>query len=355
MDSSDCKYDAILLLSFGGPESREDVIPFLENVLRGRNVPRDRLLAVAEHYYHFDGVSPINEQCRELIRQLRPELDRRGISLPIFWGNRNWEPFLSDTFKEMHVRGMRRILTLVTSAFSSYSGCRQYLEDLQRATAETGLTDLEIDKVRVFYNHPRFVSALIDRTKEAWDRIPEERRDNARLIFTAHSIPNSMAANCDYVHQLTETSRLVREGVGIPGERTSLVYQSRSGRPEDPWLEPDILDHLRDLKGRGVTDVAVLPIGFLSDHMEVLYDLDYEAAHLAEGLGIGFRRAGTPSGHPEFAPCLADLIEEYLDRRDPEAIGADPPRCRTCREGCCPGPQRPGPPRDANSSATRGS
>lgn len=339
---TDHSYDAILLLSFGGPERREDVIPFLENVLRGRNVPRDRLLAVAEHYYHFDGVSPINEQCRDLIRQLRPELDRREIPLPIFWGNRNWAPFLSDTLNEMHVRGIRKILTLVTSAFSSYSGCRQYLEDLQRAQVETGMTDLQIDKVRVFYNHPRFVSALIDRTGEAWKRIPEARRGQARLIFTAHSIPNSMAANCDYVHQLTETSRLVREGLQIPEERASLVYQSRSGRPEDPWLEPDILDHLKDLKKIGVSDVVLLPIGFLSDHMEVLYDLDYEAAQLAEELGIGFQRAGTPSGHPEFAPCLADLIEEYLDRRESEAIGKDPPRSMVCPEGCCPGPRRPG-------------
>lgn len=342
MTPSDPKYDAILLLSFGGPERREDVIPFLENVLRGRNVPHERLLEVAEHYYHFDGISPINAQCRDLIQDLRTELDRREISLPIFWGNRNWHPLLPDTLREMHVRGIRRILTLVTSAFSSYSGCRQYLEDLERARAATGLSDLHFDKVRVFYNHPRFIAALIDRTREAWSQIPAERRDRSRLIFTAHSIPSSMAANSDYVHQLTESARLVREALEIPAERAALVYQSRSGRPQDPWLEPDILDHLRDLHSQGVTDVALLPIGFLSDHMEVLYDLDFEAANLAQELGIGFQRAGTPSGHPEFAPCLADLVEEYLGSRPSASIGQDPPRRMTCREGCCPGPQRPG-------------
>lgn len=337
----DPTYDAILLLSFGGPEGREDVIPFLENVLRGRNVPRERLLQVAEHYYHFDGVSPINRQCRELIRDLLTELEKRNISLPIYWGNRNWHPLLPETLRQMHREGVRKILTLVTSAFSSYSGCRQYLEDLQKAARETGLTDLRFDKIRVFYNHPRFIEALIDRTRQAWNQIPEQQRNNAHLVFTAHSIPNSMADNCDYVHQLSESARLIREHLAIPPERTSLVYQSRSGRPEDPWLEPDILDHLRQLKSSGVESVVLLPLGFLSDHMEVLYDLDYEAAHLADDLQLRFIRAQTPAGHPQFNTCLGDLIEEYLGRRLPEAIGVDPPRIPLCREGCCPGPRIP--------------
>lgn len=335
-------YDAILLLSFGGPESRDDVIPFLENVLRGRNVPRERLLEVAEHYYHFDGISPINQQCRALIKDLQIELTRREIELPIYWGNRNWHPFLAETLREMHENGIRRILTLVTSAFSSYSGCRQYREDLDRARLETGLTDLQTDKIRVFYNHPRFINTLTDRVREAWEKLPAGTRAETQLICTAHSIPNSMADRCDYVHQLSESTRLVRETLGIPESQTTLVYQSRSGRPQDPWLEPDILAHLRALHARGVRQIVLLPIGFLSDHMEVLYDLDYEAANLAAELGMTFVRAGTPAGHPEFAPCMVDLIEEYLGRCPPVAVGFDPPRIPQCREDCCPGPaQRP--------------
>ncbi|MDB5388396.1 MAG: ferrochelatase, partial [Planctomycetaceae bacterium] len=264
-------YDAILLVSFGGPECREDVIPFLENVLRGRNVPRERMLEVAEHYYHFDGVSPINGQCRELIAALRDELDANGISLPIFWGNRNWAPLLPETLREMSQQGIQRALSFVTSAYSSYSGCRQYRDNISAAQAEVGDLAPVVDKLRVFYNHPLFISVTCDRVLAALDQIPAERRDQTPFVFTAHSIPLSMSNQSDYLKQLTETMRLVTEGLGITGDRCKLVFQSRSGRPEDPWLEPDVCDYLKDLRKSGAADVVVAPIGFLSDHMEVLY------------------------------------------------------------------------------------
>src|SRR5580692_7012860 len=260
-----CAYDALLVLSFGGPEKSDDVIPFLENVLRGRNVPRERILGVAEHYYHFGGKSPINDQARALIAGLEGELASHGPHLPIYWGNRNWHPLLADTLRQMKADGVRRALAFVTSIFSSYSGCRQYLEDIERARAEVDGAP-QIDKLRKFYNHPLFIEAQADEVRAALGGRPAE------LIFTAHSIPLSMAETSDYQEQLRESCRLVSENLGLTDWR--LVYQSRSGAPGQPWLEPDIGDVVRELEPG--TRVAVVPIGFVSDHIEVIYDLDTE-------------------------------------------------------------------------------
>ncbi|MBL8849044.1 MAG: ferrochelatase, partial [Planctomycetaceae bacterium] len=235
-------YDALLVVGFGGPEGPDDVMPFLENVLRGRNVPRERMLEVAEHYQHFGGVSPINAQVRALIAALEPELRAHGIDLPIYWGNRNWHPLLPDTLQAMSTAGVQRGLAFFVSAYSSYSGCRQYRENVAAARDATGPAAPEIDKLRAFYNHPDFVAANADRLRDALNQLPEAERSTARIAFTAHSIPSSMAAGCDYERQLTETARLVAEECGIRADRWRLVYQSRSGRPEDPWLAPDIVD-----------------------------------------------------------------------------------------------------------------
>jgi ferrochelatase len=317
------RYDAILIVSFGGPERTEDVIPFLENVLRGRNVPRERMLEVAEHYYHFNGSSPINQQCRDLIAALRER-----VSLPVYWGNRNWHPMLADTVRQMASEGVRRALAIATSAYSSYSGCRQYIENIETARAAVGPTAPVIDKLPPFWQHEGFVGANSERVAAALDLIPAGRRSGARLIYTAHSIPVSMAASCGYEEQLVEIARRVSERVGH-GE-WDLVWQSRSGPPTQPWLEPDILDHLRTLAENGVRDVVVSPLGFLSDHMEVMYDLDHEAAALCRDLGINFVRAQTPGTHPAIIAMLIDLIEERQSDVD----------VPLCAPNCCPAPKR---------------
>jgi ferrochelatase len=288
------RYDALLLLSFGGPEKREDVIPFLENVLRGRNVPHERLLAVAEHYYHFDGRSPINDQCRALIAAL----ESQGIGLPIYWGNRNWHPMLADTVQRMRDDGIERPLAIATSAFGSYSGCRQYREDLDNAGGA------DIDKLPPFWSHAGFIDTMVDRAGEALARLP-----GADVIYTAHSIPISMAQASPYEEQLREASRRVNRQLKL-GEPV-LVFQSRSGPPSQPWLEPDIGEYIRRTDSKRL--VAV-PIGFLSDHMEVIYDLDLEAAGLARERGIEFVRAGTAGTHPRFVAGLVELVREALSK-----------------------------------------
>lgn len=342
-------YDAILVVGFGGPEKRDDVLPFLENVLRGRNVPRERMLEVAEHYYHFDGVSPINDQVRALIGALRPELDKRGIALPIYWGNRNWHPMLADTLRTMADAGVTTALGLVLAAYSSYSSCRQYREDIERAQAAVGPGVPRVDKIRVFYNHPDFIDANVARVAAAIERLPEGRRTSAHLAFTAHSIPGTMAANCRYEEQLRETCRLIAgsEPLGVAPERWDLVYQSRSGRPTDPWLGPDIRDHLKALHGRGIRDVVVHPVGFLSDHMEVLYDLDDEAMTTAGELGLNLVRSATVGTHPRFVGMLRELIQERLDPAlAHRAVGHFPASHDVCPVDCClptAGMQRPRP------------
>jgi ferrochelatase len=329
-------YDALLIVGFGGPERREDVIPFLENVTRGRNVPRERLLAVAEHYDHFGGRSPINDQVRELIAVLKPELAKRHIDLPIYWGNRNWHPFLADTLREMAAAGVRRAIGLVLAAYSSYSSCRQYQEDVALAQSAVGSGAPSVDKIRVFYNHPGFVAANVEHLRAALAEIPPARRDSAQVVFTAHSIPISMSRNCRYENQLREACRLVCEQLSIPESRYALAYQSRSGRPGDPWLEPDIGDHLTSLRAQGVNDVVVLPIGFLSDHVEVLYDLDVEAREKSRELGITMVRAATVGTHPAFVAMVAELIEERLNDSPRQAIGRDGPSHDICPVDCCP-------------------
>jgi ferrochelatase len=319
-------------------------LPFLENVTRGRNIPRERLLQVAEHYHHCGGASPINAQVRELIEALRAELRRHGIRLPIYWGNRNWHPLLADTLREMAGAGEKRALAVVLAAYSSYSSCRQYREDIERARDEVGPTAPEIDKVRVFYNHPEFISANSDRVREALARVPPEERAGVHLAFTAHSIPTSMARGSSYEVQLEEACQLVADDLGWPRSRWALVYQSRSGRPQDPWLGPDILDHLRLLKEQGQTRVIIHPIGFLSDHMEVLYDLDEEARDLCEELGLAMLRSRTVGTHRGFVRMLRELIDERVAHAPVEerrAVGRFGPSHDTCPDDCCTPPSRP--------------
>ncbi|WP_437229198.1 ferrochelatase [Planctomicrobium sp. SH661] len=334
-------YDAILFVSFGGPEKREDVIPFLENVLRGRNVPLERMLAVAEHYYHFDGVSPINQQNRELIAAVREQLPLHGVDLPIYWGNRNWDPLLPETLSQMATDGVGKAIAFVTAAHSSYSGCRQYRQNIEDACTSVGSGAPQVDKIRVFYNHPDFIAANAERLKSALQGMTESERERCHVAFTAHSIPMSMARSCDYERQLLESCRLVADATGIPPERWKLVYQSRSGRPEDPWLEPDVLDHIRDLKTEDVPAVAIVPIGFLSDHMEVMYDLDIEARDLCAELGITMQRAGTVGTHPRFVEMVCKLIAERVRGDVPaESIGQYGPNWDICPVNCCPAPVR---------------
>ncbi|MDQ2682467.1 MAG: ferrochelatase, partial [Chloroflexota bacterium] len=283
-------------------------MPFLENVTRGRGVPRERLEEVAEHYLHFGGVSPINAQNRLLIEHLEQELRAHSIDLPLYFGNRNWHPFVTDTVRQMEADGVERALVFVTSALSSYSGCRQYREDILRTIEVVGDGAPEFDKIRVFYNHPGFIEAMADHTRAAFAEIPPQRRDAATLIFTAHSIPEAMAKGCAYELQLAEASRLVAEAVGRNSYR--IAYQSRSGSPSVPWLEPDILDDLDTLHREGVTDLVVVPIGFISDHMEVLFDLDHEAKEHAEHLGMTLARAATAGVHPAFITAIRELIVE---------------------------------------------
>lgn len=335
-------YDALVVVSFGGPEGPDDVMPFLERVLRGRNVPRERMLEVAEHYYHFGGVSPINAQNRALIAALQVELSRAGLELPIYWGNRNWQPLLTDTVRQMKEDGVQRALAFVTSALSSYSGCRQYLENIAAAQTEVGAGAPRIDKLRAFYNHPGFIEVMIERLEAALGQLDAARRSRAEVVFTAHSIPLVMAEHCEYARQFQEASRLVAEGAGHAHWR--LAYQSRSGPPSQPWLSPDIGDALKEIATKGgTTDVVVVPIGFISDHLEVAYDLDYEARGLAEQLGLNLIRAATAGTHPRLVRMIRELIEERIEAgRERPALGAFGPSHDVCPAECCPRAGRTG-------------
>lgn len=338
-------YDALIVVSFGGPDKPDEVLPFLENVLRGRNIPRERMLEVAEHYDHFGGKSPINEQNRALIAAVEKELADHFLHLPVYWGNRNWHPFLSDTLRQMAADGVRRALAFFTSAYSSYSGCRQYLENIAVARHDVGLSAPEIDKLRGFFNHPGFIEPLVENTRIAIEKVPVNRRDGALLVFTAHSIPNAMAATCRYEEQLRETSRLVAAGVNR--ESWQLVYQSRSGPPQQPWLEPDICEFLRKLADESSPkdgqathdrprDVVVVPIGFISDHLEVLYDLDTEAQKVSAELCINMVRAATVGTHPRFVRMIRELIEERMsDSPNRLALGSLGPSHDVCPDDCC--------------------
>jgi ferrochelatase len=327
-------YDALLVLSFGGPEGVADVIPFLENVTRGRNIPVERLAEVAEHYYHFGGVSPINAQNRALIDALEIDLRTQGIQLPIYFGNRNWEPFLVDTLSQMRKDGVRDVLVFVTSAYSSYSGCRQYREDVTRAVEELAADDMRFDKIRVFYNHPGFITPMAESLKAELDRLTPEERSDTQVVFTAHSIPLSMAKASAYEKQLQEASRLVAEMAGA--EHYQLAWQSRSGPPHVPWLEPDILDVLDELAASGTQRVIVLPVGFISDHLEVLFDLDEEASERAAELGLAFSRLPTVGTDPRFVAMIRELIMERLsDSPERRAVGIYGPNHDLCPMNCC--------------------
>ncbi|MBU6452910.1 MAG: ferrochelatase [Cyanobacteria bacterium REEB67] len=338
-------YDAILFLSFGGPEGMDDVMPFLANVLRGKNVPESRMKEVAHHYEQFGGVSPINGQNRALISALEAELSSREIKLPVYWGNRNWHPMLADTLKQMQADGIKRVLTFVTSAYSSYSGCRQYLEDIQKAdqanAQESGqASGIVVDKLRVFYNHPDFIQANSEQVSSGLARFSPDEQATLHIAFTAHSIPNAMAQTCQYQNQLLETCRLVTENPIVTGHfsDSKLVFQSRSGPAVQPWLEPDILDHLRSLHEAGVKNVLVHPIGFISDHMEVLYDLDTEARILAESLDMKFVRTTAAGTNPLFVRMMGDLIVERLQSNEGlqrQAVGQDPAAPDFCDPACC--------------------
>jgi len=318
-------FDALLIVSFGGPEKHEDVLPFLENVLRGKNVPRERMLEVAEHYYHFDGRSPINEQTKELIAAVEKEFRDHGVKLPVYWGNRNWHPFLAETLKQMQADGIRHAAALATSAFGSYSGCRQYREDIARALQAAGTEDLLIEKLPNFCDREEFTAVMVDRVKTAMQQWPTPEQ----IIFTAHSIPLSMAESSPYVRQLKEASARVAAACGV--SNWQLVYQSRSGPPQQPWLAPDICDYLREQHAAGVRSVIICPIGFISDHMEVLYDLDTEARALCDQLGIKMVRAGTAGSHPKLISMLRDMV---LNSATFPVLGY-------CEAGCCFTLQRP--------------
>ncbi|HEV7676125.1 MAG TPA: ferrochelatase [Candidatus Angelobacter sp.] len=320
-------FDALLVVSFGGPEKREDVMPFLENVLRGKNVPRERMLEVAEHYYHFDGRSPINDQNRQLIAALKQEFKNHGLNMPVYWGNRNWHPLLPDTLKQMQADGIRHAAALTTSAFGSYSGCRQYREDIARAQQASGTEDMVIEKLPNFCDRPEFIEAMTDRVRAAMLQLSGAEQ----LIFTAHSIPMSMADASPYVRQLKEASARVAAACGM--SNWTLVYQSRSGPPSQPWLEPDIADYLRKQYAAGVRRVVICPIGFISDHMEVLYDLDTEARALCDEIGMKMVRAGTAGSHPRLISMIRDMV---LHSTTTEILAH-------CEPGCCPEPQRPRP------------
>jgi ferrochelatase len=330
------KYDALLLVSFGGPESRDDVLPFLDRVLQGRNVPRERMLEVAEHYFHFGGVSPINSQNRELLSAIEAEFTRKGPNLPVYWGNRNWHPFLEDTVRQMTADGVKRSLAFVTSAFSSYSSCRQYLEDIERVRLAVGPQAPEVDKLRVFYNHPGFVSAHAENVRSCFDSIGERYRESTPLLFSAHSIPLKMANACDYVAQLRETAALVAQAAGL--ETWELVYQSRSGPPHQPWLEPGIEQRLKELAEAGVKSVIVSPIGFISDHMEVVYDLDTELRDQCSKLGVSLIRAGTVGTHSDFVSMIRELVLERLDENaERRFLGVQGAGHDYCPSKCCLG------------------
>ncbi len=373
-------YDAFLLVSFGGPEGPADVMPFLENVTRGRGVPAERLAEVARHYGRFGGVSPINQQCRDLLAAVEKDFAASGLDLPVYWGNRNWHPYLPATVAAMAQAGVRRAIAFVTSAYGSYSSCRQYLDDIESARAAVGSAAPRVDKIRHFFDHPGFIEPFTEATLAALGSLPADVRRDAPLVFTAHSVPAAMAAASGpdgdlYPAQLAEAARLVAAGVAAADGRErpwQLVYQSRSGPPSVPWLGPDVCDHLAGLAAGGAPGAVLVPVGFISDHLEVVYDLDIEAAQAAQRLGLPLARAATPGTDPRFVSMITELVRErgkgpaslVREREEgptslvrgqagdrpasPRAIGARRPVPGICQNACCrvtrPAPEagRPG-------------
>ncbi|MGO1052478.1 ferrochelatase [Crossiella sp. CA198] len=343
-------FDALLFLSFGGPEGPEDVRPFLENVTRGRGVPPARLDEVAQHYLHFGGVSPINRLNLAIIDAVRAELTRQGMTLPVYFGNRNWHPMVEDTAAKMVADGIRTALVFPTSAYGGYSACRQYDEDITRARTAVDEA-LDLVKLRQFFDHPLFVDAVADAVRAAYTELPADQRDQARLVFTAHSVPTSADEAAGppeeggrrYSRQIAEAARLVAEAVGVPGY--DVVWQSRSGPPHIPWLAPDIVDHVDTLHAQGVQALVVSPIGFVSDHLEVIWDLDAEAKDRAAEHGMSFTRAATPGPDPRFAQLIVDLIREHTHPTTPRKLSPLPAAGCTrnglpCATHCCEPPTR---------------
>ncbi|HEY6813073.1 MAG TPA: ferrochelatase [Propionibacteriaceae bacterium] len=347
-------YEAVLLVSFGGPEGPEDVMPFLQNVTRGRGIPAERLAEVGQHYLLFGGKSPINDQCRRLLAALNDELSGRDIKLPLYWGNRNWNPYLSEELPAIERDGHRRVLAVMTSAYPSYSSCRQYRENLFDAAWGT---QLHLDRIRHYANHPGFVEASVDASLKALETLGE-KADDARLVFVTHSIPAAMAETAGpaprsragaYVDWHRVVAAEVTNRVGQQRRReyaSDVVYCSRSGPASQPWLEPDVNDHLRQLAARGVPAVVVVPIGFISDHMEVVFDLDTEAAATAGECGIAFARAATAGDHPAFVSGLVDLMLERAaaargEEPEKSVVGAATVGWYECRLDCCPNLRRP--------------
>ncbi|HIV56674.1 MAG TPA: ferrochelatase [Candidatus Stackebrandtia faecavium] len=342
-------YDAILLSSFGGPEGQDDVLPFLRNVTRGRDIPDARLEKVAHHYRQFGGISPINQQNRHLKSALQEALARAGLDLPVYWGNRNWAPYLDEALTQAAEDGVRTLLAIPTSAYSSYSSCRQYREDWADALEASGLQQsLQIDKVRQFFSHPGFIQPFIDGVRTGVAEAMQAGHDysNIEVLFSTHSIPTDDAARSGaglftdvdgggYAAQhLAVTAKVITEAA--PGISWQLVYQSRSGTPSQPWLVPDINDALEALEGR--TAVLIVPLGFVSDHIEVLWDLDTEACGTAARLGLWVTRTPTPGTHPDFVHALVDMVQERItgrptqQRANTTTIG---PWFDVCRPGCC--------------------
>ncbi len=349
MPPDSAPYDALLLVSFGGPEKPEDVLPFLENVTRGRGIPRERLVEVGEHYYGFGGRSPINDQNRAFISAVEEDFRSTGVELPVYWGNRNWDPYLADTLRQMRDDGIRRAACLVTSAYSSYSGCRQYRENLAEAVATVGEGAPQLDRLRHYFNHPGFVEPMVDATLSALAGLGDSARRDAHVLFVTHSIPESMNDTAGpeggaYVAQhravVDEVGERVRQETGHR-YATELVFCSRSGPPHVPWLEPDVNDRIEELARQGVGGVVVVPIGFVSDHMEVIYDLDTEAQATAEKAGVEFARAATAGVDPRFVAMVRDLLLERaaVERGEEvrrESVGALAPSWDRCPVGCCP-------------------
>ncbi|MFT4010014.1 MAG: ferrochelatase [Nocardioidaceae bacterium] len=358
-------YDAILLLSFGGPEGPDDVVPFLENVTRGRGIPRERLEEVGKHYYEFGGRSPINDQNRAFLAALREDLAGHGIDLPAYWGNRNWHPYLADTLRQLRDDGVRRVACFATSAYASYSGCRQYRENLAAATAEVaaeGRGVPRIDKLRHYFNHPGFIEPMVDSTLAALAELPDQARQAVQLLFVTHSVPVEMnlasgrrsdvggrVGGGAYVAQHESVAEVIAErvrhetGHRVPYE---LVYCSRSGPPTQAWLEPDVCDRIGELAQTGKRAVVAVPIGFVSDHMEVIYDLDVEAATAAKEAGIEFVRAATAGIDPRFVAVVRDLLIERArvergESVERASIGVRTPSWDVCPRGCCANPRQP--------------
>ena len=354
--TSEYPVDAIVVASFGGPEGLDDIRPFLENVTRGRGIPPERLDEVGEHYHHFNGISPLNGLNREIIRHVEEELEKQGRNLPVYFANRNWHPFWNETIEKMVHDGIRHALVFATSAWAGYSGCRQYDEDIEKARRhcqEQGITPPDLTKLRQFYDHPEFIEAEAEAVQEALAKIPSDRRENCRIVFTAHSIPVSAdktsgnPGDGDYLYsrQIYEAARLTAAKLGLSDDDFDLVWQSRSGPPHIPWLEPDIVDHISAFHDQGIPAAVVSPIGFVSDHVEVAWDLDTELAHEAKDFDMAIERAATVGPTQRFTRMIIDLIDEYIEGREPLRLGVEPQHgCSLngvpCFGNCCVPPAK---------------